>query len=265
MMIRAVSLSQEMREKATIFYPGKVDQNIYSFFLNHGVRKQLKKGEAITKHALLNAFIFLNDGLLFYTKRTNNYSKPKFINILIPNRLADYHLLYDDGCTCCKGIVAARDSEIIVVDKVHVRALIDVSPQLFARFTMDAAYYTERQTTLAIFLLTSTPEDKLHKFLFDTLVVQGCDFSTPWLTVEMKLTRQEMAEILHISVIKLDLMLGEIKKQGLLKRDKGKLCINSRYFDALSPCPLGREDAKGCQSNNLDKFRTGNLIALNNG
>jgi len=264
-MVRAVSLNAGMKEKATIFFPGKVDDSILTFFLTHGESVNLAKGDTVPKKTLINSFVFLREGLLFYTTRTNNYSKPKFITVIFPNRLADYHLLFDDNCTCCKGICAARDSEIIVINKQKIRELVQTRPDLFSQFTLDAAYYTERQTTLAVFLLTSSPEDKLLKFLFDTLVVLDTDFSQQWLTVHLKLTRQEIAEILHISVIKLDLMLGELKKQGLVRRVGNKLQVRVDYFHPLSPCPLGREDANGCQSNNMSKFRAGNLITLNNG
>jgi hypothetical protein len=59
----------------------------------------------------------------------------------------------------------------------------------------------------------------------------------------------EIADILHISVITLDLMLGSLKKQGMLTKEKGTFSVNTALLNELSPCPLEREDAQGCKSN----------------
>ncbi|WP_350639732.1 hypothetical protein, partial [Psychrobacter sp. CAL606-MNA-CIBAN-0158] len=91
---------------------------------------------------------------------------------------------------------------IILIDKSLIKGLIKKDIELFTHFMFDANYFTERQTALAIFLLTSSPEDKLIKFLFDILVALKTAFSSKWLTINLKLTREEIADILHISVIK---------------------------------------------------------------
>ncbi|MFQ6371618.1 Crp/Fnr family transcriptional regulator [Shewanella sp. YIC-542] len=263
-MISAISLSPEMKSKSSIFFPEEVHQEIVEFLRLHGECKNLKKGDSISKQILLNNFIYLNDGLLFYVKRTNDYTRPKFVNIVIPNRLTDYHLLLDNNCTCCKAIKVARDSEVILINKNLIKELIHNNIDLFTRFMFDSNYFTERQTALAIFLLTSSPEDKLIKFLFDMLAALKCDFSDEWLSINIRLTREEIANILHISVIKLDLMLGKLKKQRLIKKVNNKLYVHTKIFAELSPCPLGREDAKGCKSNNMAKFRAKNMILINN-
>ncbi|MEC4728913.1 Crp/Fnr family transcriptional regulator [Shewanella sp. D64] len=263
-MVQAISLNTEMKEGSTIFFPEVVKTNIAKFLISHGTHQTIKKGSNISKNILLNNFIYVGSGLLFYIKRTNDYSRPKFINVILPNRLTDYHLLLKDNCTCCKNIKAARDSEIIIINKSIINNLAETDTALFTEFMFDSNYFMERQTALAIFLLTSSPEDKLTKFLFDLLVVLKVDFSTPWLEVSLKLTREEIADILHISVIKLDIMFGHLKKRGVLKREDNKLYVKSSFFYELSPCPLGREDAKGCQSNNMLKFKPNNMIAANN-
>ncbi|QHS15065.1 MULTISPECIES: Crp/Fnr family transcriptional regulator [unclassified Shewanella] len=263
-MALVMSLSSEMKGKSTIFFPDIVKPDIMSFIKKNGEIKTLSKGELIPKSILLNNFIYLNTGLLFYIKRTNNYTKPKFVNVIIPNRLTDYHLLLENNCTCCKSIKVARDSEIIIVDKSLIKNLIKNDIELFTRFMFDANYFTERQTALAIFLLTSSPEDKLIKFLFDIIVALKTPFISMWLTIDIKLTREEIADILHISVIKLDLMLGSLKKKGMLTKEKGIFSVNTALFTELSPCPLGREDAQGCKSNNMLKFKEKNMIEINN-
>jgi hypothetical protein len=263
-MARVMSLSSEMKGKSTIFFPDIVKPDIMSFIKENGELITLSKGELIPKNILLNNFIYLNTGLIFYIKRTNNYTKPKFVNVIIPHRLTDYHLLLENNCTCCKSIKVARDSQITIVDKSLIKNLIKEDIELFTRFMFDANYFTERQTALAIFLLTSSPEDKLIKFLFDILVAFKTEFSSMWLTIDIKLTREEIADILHISIIKLDLMLGSLKKQGMLKKEKGLFSINTALFSELSPCPLGREDAQGCKSNNMLKFKMKNMIEINN-
>ncbi|HBF45745.1 Crp/Fnr family transcriptional regulator [Shewanella frigidimarina] len=263
-MALVMSLNSEMKEKSTIFFPDAATSEIMDFIKKNGVLKTLKKGELIPKSILLNNFIYLNSGLLFYIKRTNNFTKPKFVNVIIPNRLTDYHLLLDNNCTCCKSIKVARDSQITIIDKSFIKNLIKKDIELFTHFMFKANYFTERQTALAIFLLTSSPEDKLIKFLFDILVAFKTEFSSMWLTIDIKLTREEIADILHISVIKLDLMLGSLKKQGMLTKEKGMFSINTALFNELSPCPLGREDAQGCKSNNMLKFKPKNMIEINN-
>jgi hypothetical protein len=261
-MAFAMSLSSEKKSRSTIFFPDVVKTDIMNFIKENGELKTLKKGELISKDILLNNFIYLKSGLLFYIKRTNNYTKPKFVNVIIPNRLTDYHLLLEDNCTCCKSIKVARDSEITLIDKSLIKGLIKKDIELFTHFMFDANYFTERQTALAIFLLTSSPEDKLIKFLFDILVALKTAFSSKWLTINLKLTREEIADILHISVIKLDLMLGSLKKKGMLAKEKGVFNINTTLFNELSPCPLGREDAQGCKSNNMSKFKVKNMIEI---
>ena len=263
-MALVMSLNSDMKSKSTIFLPDIVKPEIMSFIKDHGHSISLKKGELIPKNILLNNFIYLKSGLLFYIKRTNNYTKPKFVNVITPNRLTDYHLLLENNCTCCKSIKVARDSELIIVDKSLIKNLIKDDIELFTQFMFDANYFTERQTALAIFLLTSSPEDKLIKFLFDMLVVYNTEFSSLWLTINIKLTREEIADILHISVIKLDLMMGSLKKQGLVTKENGLLCVNTALFNELSPCTLGREDAQGCKSNNMLKFKVKNMIEINN-
>ncbi|MCG9745966.1 MULTISPECIES: Crp/Fnr family transcriptional regulator [Shewanella] len=263
-MAQAISLSTEMKSKSTIFFPEEVNGEIVEFLKNNGERKQLKKGSSISKNVLLNNFIYLNDGLLFYVKRTNDYTRPKFVNAIIPKRLTDYHLLLDDNCTCCKAITVARDSEVTLVNKSLIKGLNNTNIDLFTKFMFDSNYFTERQTALAIFLLTSSAEDKLIKFLFDILASFKSDFSKDWLVIDIKLTREEIADILHISVIKLDLMIGELKKKKMIKKERAKLCVNPILFMELSPCPLGREDAKGCKSNNMAKFKVSNMISINN-
>ncbi|MBB1425691.1 Crp/Fnr family transcriptional regulator [Shewanella sp. SG44-2] len=263
-MALVMSLSAEMKEKSTIFFPDKVSEDLIDFIKGNGKKITLKKGEVIPKSILLNNFIYLNSGLLFYIKRTNNFTKPKFVNVIVKNRLTDYHLLLENNCTCCKNIKVARESEITIIEKSLIRNLMKNNINLFTRFMFDANYFTERQTALAIFLLTSSPEDKLIKFLFDTLVVFKTAFSSQWLTINIKLTREEIADILHISVIKLDLMLGSLKKKGLLTKNKGLFSVNTALFTELSPCPLGREDAQGCKSNNMLKFKVKNMINFNN-
>lgn len=263
-MALVMSLDSEMKARSTIFFPDIVKPDIMKFINNNGEVRKISKGELIPKSILLNNFIYLKSGLLFYIKRTNNYTKPKFVNVITPNRLTDYHLLLENNCTCCKSIKVARDSELIIVDKSLIKNLIKDDIELFTQFMFDANYFTERQTALAIFLLTSSPEDKLIKFLFDMLVVYNTEFSSLWLTINIKLTREEIADILHISVIKLDLMMGSLKKQGLVTKENGLLCVNTALFNELSPCPLGREDAQGCKSNNMLKFKVKNMIEINN-
>ena len=263
-MALVMSLDSEMKARSTIFFPDIVKPDIMKFINNNGEVRKISKGELIPKSILLNNFIYLKSGLLFYIKRTNNYTKPKFVNVITPNRLTDYHLLLENNCTCCKSIKVARDSELIIVDKSLIKNLIKDDNELFTQFMFDANYFTERQTALAIFLLTSSPEDKLIKFLFDMLVVYNTEFSSLWLTINIKLTREEIADILHISVIKLDLMMGSLKKQGLVTKENGLLCVNTALFNELSPCPLGREDAQGCKSNNMLKFKVKNMIEINN-
>lgn len=263
-MLNVISLGADEKKKSTLFFPGGVNESIADFFYANGIVRKLKKGEPLNKNILLNNFVYLESGLIFYSKRTNDFTRPKFLNVIFPGRLTDYHLLLDDGCTCCKSILAARDSKIITIDKKVIKKLVNEDVELFMQFMYDAAYYTERQTGLAIFLLTSSPEDKLIKFLFDILVVLQSPFNNRWLTIDLKLTREEIADILHISTIKLDLMFGQLKKQDLLKRVNNKLCVNIDIFSDLSPCPLGREDARGCQSNNMQKFKPQNMISLNN-
>ncbi|MGI2259319.1 Crp/Fnr family transcriptional regulator [Shewanella sp. GXUN23E] len=262
-MLSAISLGIEEKKKSTLFFPGDVNDRVTDFFYANGRELQLKKGEQLNKNLLLNNFVYLESGLIFYSKRTNDFTRPKFLNVIFPGRLTDYHLLLDDGCTCCKSIMAARDSKVITIDKQLIKKLVTEDTDLFMQFMYDAAYYTERQTGLAIFLLTSSPEDKLIKFLFDILVVLNVPFNSRWLTIDLKLTRDEIADILHISTIKLDLMLGHFRKQDLLTRVDNKLCINIDIFLELSPCPLGREDARGCQSNNMQKFKPRNMIDMN--
>ncbi|BCV65054.1 Crp/Fnr family transcriptional regulator [Shewanella carassii] len=263
-MLNVISLGADEKKKSTLFFPGGVNESIANFFYANGIVRKLKKGSPLNKNILLNNFVYLESGLIFYSKRTNDFTRPKFLNVIFPGRLTDYHLLLDDGCTCCKSILAARDSKIITIDKKVIKKLVNEDVELFMQFMYDAAYYTERQTGLAIFLLTSSPEDKLIKFLFDILVVLQSPFNNRWLTIDLKLTREEIADILHISTIKLDLMFGQLKKQDLLKRVNNKLCVNIDIFSDLSPCPLGREDARGCQSNNMQKFKPKNMISLNN-
>ncbi len=246
-MARAILLSPEMKRKSIIFFPEELNSGIVEFINLNGKNKIFKKGESINKKILLNNFIYLEEGLLFYIKRTNDYTRPKFVNIIIPSRLTDYHLLLDDDCTCCKEIKVARDSKITLINKSLIRGLIKEDIELFTGFMFDSNYFTERQTALAIFLLTSSPEDKLIKFLFDILTAFESDFSQSWLKVDIKLTREEVANILHISIIKLDLMLGEFKKKNLIIKEDNKFCINITLFQDLSPCPLGREDANGCK------------------
>ncbi|QYJ86916.1 helix-turn-helix domain-containing protein [Shewanella mesophila] len=263
-MAQAISLTSEMKRKSTIFFPEEVNSEIVEFLTLNGEKKIFKKGESIPKSILLNNFIYLNDGLLFYVKRTNDYTRPKFVNAIIPNRLTDYHLLLDDNCTCCKTIKVARDSELTLINKSLIKGLIELNINLFTRFMFDSNYFTERQTALAIFLLTSSPEDKLIKFLFDILSALEINFYNEWLRVDIKLTREEIADILHISIIKLDLMLGDLKKQNLIKKKDNRIYVNQKLFSELSPCPLGREDASGCKSNNMLKFKSQNMILMNN-
>ncbi len=263
-MAKAITLSSEMKRKSTIFFPEEVDKEIVNFLTANGQVKTLKKGTQIPKNTLLNNFIYLKEGLLFYIKRTNDYTRPKFANVIFPHRLTDYHLLLENKCTCCKQIKVARDSEIILIEKSLINGLINSNIQLFTKFMFDANYFTERQTALAIFLLTSSPEDKLIKFFFDILSEYQDNFNDEWLPLNIKLTREEIADILHISVIKLDLMLGSLKKDNLIKKENNVLSINKKLFEALSPCPLGREDATGCKSNNMAKFKVQNMITMNN-
>lgn len=263
-MVQAISLSAEMKSKATIFIPQEVNSDIHRYFLLNGEAKIIKKGSSIPKSTLLHNFIYLDDGILFYIKRTNDYTRPKFVNIIIPNRLTDYHLLLEDNCTCCKTIKAARDSKIIVVPKTLITGLIETNTKLFTKFMFDSNYFMERQAALTLFLLTSSPEEKLIKFLFDILTSTNTDFSSAWLPFNFKLTREEIADVLHISVIKLDLMLCALRKKNLIKKEENILLINPSIFNELSPCPLGREDATGCKSNNMKKFKSQNMIAINN-
>jgi hypothetical protein len=178
--------------------------------------------------------------------------------------LTDYHLLLEDNCTCCKTIKAARDSKIIAVPKILITGLIETNIKLFTKFMFDSNFFMERQAALTLFLLTSSPEEKLIKFLFDILTSTHTDFSSDWLPFNFKLTREEISDVLHISVIKLDLMLGALRKKNLIKKEDNVLLINPAIFNELSPCPLGREDATGCKSNNMKKFKSQNMIDINN-
>lgn len=263
-MALVMSLNSNMKGKSTIFFPDIVKSDIINFIQDNGEQIKFKKGELIPKSILLNNFIYLKSGLLFYIKRTNAYTKPKFVNVIIPNRLTDYQLLLENNCTCCKNIKVSRGSEVIIINKSLIKNLIKSDIELFTRFMFDANYFTERQTSLAIFLLTSSAEDKLIKFLFDILVAFNTEFSSLWLKIDLKLTREEIADILHISVIKLDLMMGSLKKQGMVTKENGYLKINTELFNELSPCPLGREDAQGCKSNNILNFNVKNMIEINN-
>lgn len=263
-MVNAINLSQKIREQSTIFFPEKVDKNIVDFIHENGEQKILNKGEMINKHILLNNFIYLDEGLILYVRRTNDYTRPKFVNAIIPERLTDYHLLLEEKCTCCKQIVVARKSKITFIDKRLINSLANTNTELFTRFMFGSNYFMERQTALAIFLLTSSPEEKFIKLIFDLLTVFESDFNNQWLKVNLKLTREEIADILHISIIKLDLMLVALRKNGLLKKENNYMYFNLLLLKDLSPCPLGREDASGCKSNNMLKFKSSNMIAINN-
>lgn len=263
--MNAVDLNARMREQSTIFFPEKVEKCIVDFIYENGVTKTLPKGSSISKQLLLNNFIYLDDGLLLYAKRTNDYTRPKFVNAIIPGRLTDYHLLLEDKCTCCKQIIVARDSKVTFIDKRLINNLSHTNIDLFTKFMFSSNYFMERQTALAIFLLTSSPDEKLVKLVFDLLTVFNSNFKDEWLKVDVKLTREEISDILHISIIKLDIMLAKLRKNGLLKKEDNYMFFNSKFIKNLSPCPLGREDASGCKSNNMLKFKVNNMIAINNG
>lgn len=262
--MKAVDLNEKMKEQSTIFFPEKVDKSIVEFIRYNGEQKTLPKGTVVGKGLLLNNFIYLDDGLILYAKRTNDYTRPKFVNAIVPERLTDYHLLLEDKCTCCKQIIIARDSKITFIDKRLINNLASNNVELFTKFMFSSNYFMERQTALAIFLLTSSPEEKLIKLVFDLLTVFNVNFKDEWLKVDLKLTREEISDILHISIIKLDLMLNVLRKQGLFKRIGNHMFFNRRFLDELSPCPLGREDANGCKSNNMMKFKINNMININN-
>ncbi|WP_446446453.1 Crp/Fnr family transcriptional regulator [Shewanella sp. 1180_01] len=263
-IMRAVELIGKMKEQSTIFFPEKVEKSIVAFIHRNGEQKVLQKGSVISKSLLLNKFIYLDEGLIFYAKRTNDYTRPKFVNAIVPERLTDYHLLLEDKCTCCKQIIIARDSKVTFIDKMLINSLSNSDIELFKKFMFSSNYFMERQTALAIFLLTSSPEEKLVKLVFDILTVFEIDFKDEWLKVNIKLTRGEIAGILHISIIKLDLMLNTLRKKGLFKRVGNYMFFNKNLLEDLSPCPLGREDASGCKSNNMLKFKSNNMIYINN-
>ncbi|WP_286342438.1 Crp/Fnr family transcriptional regulator [Ferrimonas sp. YFM] len=253
-----------MKRSTSLFFPRCVSEELERFILDNGELRTLSKGSGVSKQTLLNNFIYVKNGLVFYKKRTNNYTKPKFSTIIPSGRLTDYHLILENSCTCCKGIESARDSDVLIINKAVIKNLMKTDVNLFSQFMMDAVYHTERQTALAVFLLTASPKEKLVKFLFDALTTFGNQFNSAWMEVDIKLTREEIANALHVSVIKLDLMLGELKKEQKLKRVNNKLCIHHSVFEDLSPCPLGREDATGCQSNNLLKYKQKNMISAIN-
>lgn len=225
------SVSHRENERAVNhFFPEKVDESIVEFIHCNGEQKKLPKGFVVNKNLLLNNFIYLDDGLIFYAKRTNDYTRPKFVNVIVPGRLTDYHLLLEDKCTCCKQIIIARESKVTFIDKRLINNLSNTNVDLFTKFMFSSNYFMERQIALAIFLLTSSPEDKLVKLVFDLLTVLGVNFEDEWLKVDLKLTREEIADILHISIIKLDLMFSAIRKKGLMRRDGNYMFFNKKFF-----------------------------------
>ncbi len=233
-----------------MFFHTELAPEIINFFFKNGEVHRFKKKSTVPSSLVDNYLLMLKSGLVSNTQYISFCSKEKFSVFILPYRLVDHQLILIKEYTACKVIEVLRPSEVVAVHYDIVQGLIDNNVPLHKALLRECAYCSRRYMHIPIFISSMSAEKKAVRFFYDMIrAYDDNEFRDEWLTMPIKLTREEIANALYISLISFDLLLNRWHKAGMVRRENNHLVIHKSFFDNMSACAMESIYADKCGIN----------------
>lgn len=210
--------------------------NMRSFFLNsfskHGENRHFNKNEEI-KISCKRFIAVVTKGKI---KRTifNNNGIEKSLYFLIPGEIFGEEE-YFEGCENTILAIAQEDSEISILNEENIEKLLNSNPEIY-KFIIHSIM---RKYRIALMQMTNMCFNDSTQKIADFLVRLCIQFQTTKPQredIELKLTHQEIADLVGCSRITVTKALNELKNRDLIDLKNKGIFIKS--IDTLEKfCP----------------------------
>lgn len=197
-----------------------IDEELCDIFKKYGKKIKLKKKEFILRKNVINSFIFVDSGLLGRVRETPLPLKQNHLEIIPPKRVANFINFFSPGKVRIS-VISLRSSEVYITP-------FDVFQKLkrqndIINQKMEEMYGANAETTLRSSSCNFIfPCEYRLLSLFKAIVKQSnlTPDADGWVQLPYKLTREEYCQIIFSSLLTLDNILQQWKKENLYRKMK---------------------------------------------
>ncbi|PHI28569.1 Crp/Fnr family transcriptional regulator [Budvicia aquatica] len=204
----------------TPYIAAAVDDELRKIIVDNGKKVTLNKREFFLKQGTINSFVYVHSGLLGRIRDTPLEFKQTHLEIIPAGRVANFLNFFSPGKARIS-IQALRNSEIYLTPYKTVYAIMENDRRIAHEF--EQMYGANMETALRscycnfIFSCESRLISLFRAMIRNYGIMPD---GNGWMLLPYKLTREEYSQIIFSSLLTLDNILLQWKKEGVYKKAK---------------------------------------------
>lgn len=211
----------------TPYIAAAVDDKLRDIIISNGKKVTLKKREFFLKQSTTHRFVYVESGLLGRIRDTPLEFKQTHLEIIPPGRVANFLNFFSPGKARIS-IQALRNSEIYLTHYQAIYNAMENDREIARGF--EQMYGANMETALRSCYCNFIFSCEFRLISLFKAMIRNCNVTADqngWMLLPYKLTREEYSQIIFSSLLTVDNILLQWKKEGLYKKSKEGSYIHS--------------------------------------
>lgn len=221
--------------KTKPFISLKLQEELIDVIQRCGKEKEFDRNETIVSDdARMNSFILVKEGIAGEAFVNYEINKSVFMGLVPAGCIAGYlNFLTRENSN--DAVFALRKTRVIIASHDSVRAHIGKDFDLYDRFVQHCAKCVESCFEALSIVSTLPIETRLVALLGSLIIAEkGRLPDDEWVSLPTTITRSEFAQVINATLLSIDLIFGQWKKDSLYSYKNKRYNFRRDLFDIFS-------------------------------